>query len=93
MSYELKSLPSALKEWKILDSSIMNQFKKKLQERLQHPRVHASKLHGFSDHYKIKLRSVGYRLIYGVIDKDIVVFMIAVGKREGGEVYQSARKW
>jgi mRNA interferase RelE/StbE len=32
MSYRLKFLPTALKEWKKLDSSIQTKFKKKLKE-------------------------------------------------------------
>ena len=54
--YKLKFLPTALKEWKKLDSFIQEQLKTKLRERLQNPHVPASRLHGFENHYKIKLR-------------------------------------
>jgi mRNA interferase RelE/StbE len=90
MSYKLKFLPSALKEWKKLAPPIQKQFKKKLKERLQSPRIKASQLRGFKDAYKIKLRSVGYRLVYEVSDKEIVIYVIAVGKRERGIVYTKA---
>ena len=90
MSYKLKFLPSALKEWKKLAPPIQKQFKKKLKERLQSPRIKASQLRGFKDAYKIKLRSVGYRLVYEVSDKEIVIYVIAVGKRERGIVYAKA---
>ncbi len=39
MSYKLKFLPTALKEWKKLDNSILAQFRKKLKERLEVPHV------------------------------------------------------
>ena len=84
MSYKLKFLPSALKEWKKLAPPIQKQFKNKLKERMQNPRNKASQLRGFKDVYKIKLRSVGYRLVYEVNDKEIVIYIIAVGKRERG---------
>ena len=90
--YKLKLLPTALKEWKKLDSSIKNQLKKKLKERLQNPHIVASTLHGFENHYKIKLRASGYRLVYEVIDKEVVVLVIAVGKREKNLVYKKASK-
>lgn len=90
MTYKLKFLPSALKEWKKLALSIQEQFKKKLQERLITPRNPANQLHGFKDVYKIKLRSVGYRLVYEVNDTEITVYVIAVGKREGSLVYKKA---
>jgi mRNA interferase RelE/StbE len=92
MNYKLKFLPSALKEWKKLDYSIQDQFKKKLQERLENPHNAASRLFGFTNHYKIKLRSSGYRLVYEVIDKEICVLVIAVGKREKNIVYHKAQK-
>ena len=90
--YKLKFLPTALKEWKKLDSSIQVQLKKKLKERLQKPHVQASQLHGFDNHYKIKLRASGYRLVYEVIEKEIVVLVIAVGKRDKNLVYKKASK-
>jgi mRNA interferase RelE/StbE len=42
--------------------------------------------------YKIKLRDVGYRLVYEVIDQQLVVMVIAIGKRDRNEAYQSAVK-
>ncbi len=91
MSYKLKFLPTALKEWRKLDSSIRSQFKKKLAERLENPHILASKLSGFDNHYKIKLRISGYRLVYQVIDDDLVVTVIVIGKREGSRVYEIAK--
>ena len=57
MSYDLQFLPSALKEWQKLGSTIREQFKKKLAERLETPRVQGDVLHGLEHHYKIKLTS------------------------------------
>lgn len=88
MSYELEFLPSALKEWQKLDNSIKVQFKKKLSERLENPKVAKDKLLGYEDVYKIKLRDVGYRLAYQVKDSEIVVLVLVVGKRENNEVYE-----
>ena len=44
MSYSLEFKESALKEWKKLDSTIREQFKKKLAERLVRPRVESARL-------------------------------------------------
>ena len=92
MNYRVKFLPSALKEWKKLAPPIQKQFKKKLQERLVAPHNKADQLRGFKDVYKIKLRSVGYRLVYEVNDAEITIFIIAVGKRDRGLVYRKAQK-
>lgn len=92
MSYKLKFFPTALKEWKKLDNSIQTQFKKKLKERLKSPHVQGSQLSGFDNHYKIKLRASGYRLVYEVIDEEIYVCVIAIGKRDKNMVYKKFRK-
>lgn len=64
MRFKLGFLEEALKEWEKLDHGIREQFKAKLNERLDNPRVPASKLAGHPDRYKIKLRSAGYRMVY-----------------------------
>ena len=92
MSYKLKFLPKALKEWKKLSPPIREQFKKKLEERLVNPRVPSDKLSGFENVYKIKLRTVGYRLAYEVVDSEIIVYILALGKRENSEIYNKLRQ-
>ena len=87
MTYKIKFLPTALKEWKKLAPPIQEQFKKKLKERVEVPHNQASQLRGFKNIYKIKLRASGYRLVYEVSDKEIMVYIITVGKRERGLVY------
>ena len=92
MTYKLEFLTEALKEWKALDSTTKNQFKKKLTERLENPLIPSAKLLGAKNRYKIKLRAAGYRLIYEVFDDEIVVVVVAVGKRERNRVYKAAAK-
>lgn len=90
MTYRLKFKDEALKEWHKLDSTLREQFKKKLTERVQDPRVPAAKLSGHADRYKIKLKSNGYRLVYEVRDAEVVV--VAIGKRERNAIYAVAAR-
>lgn len=90
MSYELAFKKSALKEWKNLGSTIQTQFKKKLVEILENPHIESAKLSGGNELYKIKLRQVGYRLVYEVNDSIVTVIVISVGKRNKGKVYNDA---
>ncbi|HRL37490.1 MAG: type II toxin-antitoxin system RelE/ParE family toxin [Ottowia sp.] len=90
MSYELRFKESALKEWRQLNAPVREQFKKKLAERLEQPRVPSAALHGARDLYKIKLRAAGFRLVYQVDDGIVTVTVIAVGKRERNAVYAAA---
>ena len=92
MTYNLEFKKSALKEWKKLGSTLQQQFKKKLSERLDNPHVPAAKLSGGDNMYKIKLRQSGYRLVYKVQDNIVIVTVLAVGKRERNDVYQKAMK-
>ena len=92
MTYKLRFLPVALKEWNKLGVPIRTQFKKKLAERLLDPRVPADKLSGYNSVYKIKLRSAGYTLAYEVVDDELIVYVLAVGKWEKGKIYSSVRK-
>ncbi len=90
MSYNLEFLEQAFDEWQKLNPSIKQQFKKKLTKLLVNPRIPKNKLFGHPNRYKIKLRSIGYRLVYEVIDDEIIVLVIAVGKRENNAIYRSA---
>ena len=92
-TYSLEFHELALKEWKKLDGSIKVQFQNALSKRLETPHVSSARLRGdLQNTYKIKLRDVGYRLVYEVIDQQLVVMVIAIGKRDRNEAYQSAVK-
>ena len=92
MTYELRFRAEALKEWRKLDDSVRAQFKKKLKAILASPAIPAARLHDSQHRYKIKLRSAGFRLVYEVRDRELVVIVIAVGKRERNDVYLKAAK-
>jgi mRNA interferase RelE/StbE len=83
--YSLAFKTSALKEWKALAPAVRDQFKKKLTKRLD------DSLFGLPGCYKIKLKSVGYRLVYQVEDDEVLVTIVAVGRFERSDVYSKAR--
>lgn len=89
--YRLKFLPAALKEWDKLDGGTQLQFLKILKRRLIEPRVPKAALAFMPDCYKIKLRGLGYRLVYRVDEREILIVVLAVGKREQGVVYGQAK--
>ncbi len=92
-TYELEFHEAALKEWRRLDNSVQLLFKKQLAKRLQAPHVPSAKLRGeLKNTYKIKLRDTGYRLVYEVIDHRVMVFVIAIGRRDRGMVYEQATR-
>lgn len=93
MTYKLDFHPDALDEWKKLPPHIKEQFKKVLKRRLVNPHVPSAHLRGnLKECYKIKLLKAGYRLVYKVNDKDMIVLVIAVGKRKNDYVYDTVEK-
>lgn len=88
MSYKLVFKEEALKEWKELDPPIRENFKSKLKERMAEPRRESPRLRGMPDCYKIKLRGVGYSLVYPARDQEMMIAVIAVGKRDKNLVYK-----
>ncbi|MBW1944466.1 MAG: type II toxin-antitoxin system RelE/ParE family toxin [Deltaproteobacteria bacterium] len=90
MSYKLKFLPSALKEWRKLSPEIKALFKKQLQRRLETPHIDSARIRGYHNYYKIKLRNVGYRLVYEAEDNEITVYVICVGRRD--TIYKILKK-
>lgn len=90
MTYKLDFHEKALKEWRRLDAAVRARLKAKLAERLEDPRVEAARLSGQSNRYKIKLKRPGIRLVYEVIDDQLVVAVIAVDKRENNAAYIKA---
>lgn len=90
MIYVVKFREDALKEWQKLDKVIQQQFAKKLKKCSENPHNPSAKLRGVKDCYKIKLRASGFRLVYQVIDDQLIIAVVAVGKRERSDVYTLA---
>ncbi|MGR3978999.1 type II toxin-antitoxin system RelE/ParE family toxin [Acinetobacter sp. 1207_04] len=82
MSYKLKFKETARKKFSKLNPDIAKQILKKLVKVLENPKIPKNKLSGSSDQYKIKLKSVGYRLVYQVIDNELVIVVIDVDRRD-----------
>lgn len=90
MTYSLEFDARALKEWHKLGDTVGQQPKKKLATILVNPRIEANRRHALPDYYKVKLRGNGYRLVYQVTDQEVMVFVVAVDKREREQVYRKA---
>jgi len=90
MIYKLKFLPSALKEWRKLAPEIKEQFKAHLIRWLENPHIDNARIRGYQHHYKIKLRSAGSRLVYEIEEKEVIVYVICVGRRD--TIYKILKK-
>ncbi len=92
-TFSLIFLKKAAIEWRSLDGSVRPQIAKKLEKRLANPHVEADRLDGkLAGCYRLKFKKIGIRLVYTVIDDQVEVLVIAVGKRSAGEVYEIAEQ-
>ena len=91
MDYELKFLDLAFEEWSELDRSVRDRLRKKLERRLEEPRIESQRLHGGLAHcFKIRDDKSGNRMVYLVDDDLMVLRVVAVGKRRELEAYRIA---
>jgi mRNA interferase RelE/StbE len=89
-TYKAVFRPRAKKVFDKLGTADQRQLAAKLKERCIGPRVPADAVREIPDGYKIKLRSSGIRLIYQVRDGELVILVLAIGKREREEAYRDA---
>ncbi|WP_296280964.1 type II toxin-antitoxin system RelE/ParE family toxin [uncultured Acinetobacter sp.] len=82
MSYRLRFKETARKKFSKLNPDIAEQILKKLAKVLENPKIPKNKLSGSIDLYKIKLKSAGYRLVYQVIDDELIVLVLDVDRRD-----------
>jgi mRNA interferase RelE/StbE len=92
MKFNLRFKEQALQEWHNLEPTIREQFAKKLRTLKENPRIENARLSGMKNCYKIKLRKAGYRLVYEVREQEVVILIVAIGKRERNDVYKTAMK-
>jgi mRNA interferase RelE/StbE len=90
--YSLEFSKQAQKQFLKLDSSQRFHVAKALERRLLNPHITGAQLRGeLSGFYKIKLRAIGLRVIYQVVDDRLVVLVLAIGRRENDAVYQALK--
>ena len=82
--------PKVMTAGQKLSVGIREQFKKNLAEHLIEPRIPASRLRGSTNRYAIKLRAAGFRLIDEVRDQQVLVLVLAVGKRDRNAAYHQS---
>jgi mRNA interferase RelE/StbE len=88
--YKVVFRPRAAKSFKKLDVADQRQIARKLIERSANPNVPGDRVREIPNAYKIKLRSSGIRLIYQMRESELVILVLAIGKREREEAYKDA---
>ena len=94
--YNYKFHPEAQKELAKLNRSVQLLFTKTLKKILKSPELGIDlgnknnlNLSGLKKMYFDHKR---YRVVYQVLDKEIIIYIIAIGKRDKMEVYEKANE-
>lgn len=92
MTYSIKVHDDFKKDLAKLSQAIQDQLYKKLKKVQQNPHIPKNRLSSeLSSCYKIKLLKAGVRLVYQVVDNELVILLVTVGKRADSEVYEEAK--
>lgn len=102
MSWQVKFLPEALKDFERLDGSQRILVRKAIEKVSSNPlsiqeggyghplsNLLRTKLAGF---FKIKLRAAGIRVVYKLVRQDDDMLIVVIGARDDNEVYEIADK-
>jgi mRNA interferase RelE/StbE len=88
--FRIEFTEGAEKEFEKLDGSVRLQVLKALARRAENPIVPAARMSGADGTlFRIKFRDAGLRLIYQVLEKELVVLVLVKGKRNNGDVYKN----
>lgn len=91
MNYSVAVHPKFEDDLARLSKAIQDQLRKKLEKIIENTHIPKNRLSGFPPNcYKIKLLKAGVRLVYQVIDDEVIILLVTVGKREDSVVYEEA---
>ena len=95
--YKIKLTKIAAKNLKAIDKKTLKQILNKIESLKEEPHLLGKPLKGPLSEYR-SVRAVGqrYRIIYKIIDKEVVVIIIAIGIRKDGDkkdIYELMKKY
>ena len=92
--YDFKFYEEAEKDLSKLNNSVKKLFAKKLSQIIKNPEIGKNlgnknnlKLAGLK---KVYFDNKRYRIVYEIIKKEIIIYIISIGKRDDMEVYKKA---
>ena len=95
--YKIKLTKLAVKNLKAIDAKTLKQILNKIESLKEEPNLFGKPLRGpLSEFRSIRAAGQRYRIIYKVIDKEVVIIIIAVGIRKDGDkkdIYELMKKY
>jgi len=92
--YDFKFYEEAEKDLSKLNKSIQNLFVKKLAQIIKNPEIgkdlgHKNNLN-LAGLKKVYFDNKRYRIVYEIKEEEIIIYIIAIGKRDNMKVYKDA---
>ena len=89
--YAVEYLPQVIsKDLPRLNKEIRDLIKRKIEKLIQDPSLGLPLRGNLSGYFKLRISK--YRVVYTIIKEQLIVLVIAVGKREKFFVYKTAEK-
>jgi len=94
--YDFKFYEEAEKDLSKLNKSVQNLFVKKLAQIIKNPEIgkdlgHKNNLN-LAGLKKVYFDNKRYRIVYEIKEEKIIIYIIAIGKRDNMKVYKDASK-
>ena len=95
--YKIKLTKLAVKNLKAIDTKTLKQILNKIESLKEEPNLLGKPLRGpLSEYRSIRAAGQRYRIIYKIIDKEVIIIIIAVGIRKDGDkkdIYELMKKY
>lgn len=96
MAYRVGFLPEAAREFDALDGSLRKIAAKQIDKLTERPELGKplGKRMGIdlTGYRKIYFAKKGYRIVYEIHRKEVVILIIGIGRRERAEIYREVAK-
>lgn len=96
MAYRIEFLPEAAREFEALDGSLKKIAAKQIDKLTERPELGKplGKRMGIdlTGYWTIYFAKKGYRIVYEIQRKEVVILIIGIGKRERAEIYREVAK-
>lgn len=92
MDFKIKFHPEAKKEYDNLDNSVKIKVIKLFNKLKKEPELGKplgnNNLTNLSGFYKLYVENKKYRIVYKILNNELQVFILGIGKRENNDIYK-----
>ena len=96
MDFKIKFHPDAKKDYDNLDNSVKIKVVKLLKKLSTQPKLGKplgnTNLSDLTGLFKLYVENKKYRIVYKIVDKELLILIIGIGKRDNNDIYNIVNK-